>query len=141
MTVNKVKCLVCNIVLESLHRHDYKTCDCPQETMVDGGHDYHKWGGKDLDKVAHWVGDKWEVYRSNKTLKPGVEVVKTAVEVVKTAIELYNDLLIYLRSCKLTKHQRENIHKLVRLHSEKLVMEIKAEVTTNVVAIMQDREK
>lgn len=39
------------MVLVSFNRHDYKTCLCPNETMVDGGHDYLRYGGKNLSKV------------------------------------------------------------------------------------------
>lgn len=51
MTTGKVKCLECGVVLESRYRHDYKTCKCPNETMVDGGEAYLRYGGKDLKKV------------------------------------------------------------------------------------------
>jgi hypothetical protein len=46
-----VQCLSCKKILVSFHRHDYKVCGCSQGTMVDGGHDYLKYGGKDLKKV------------------------------------------------------------------------------------------
>lgn len=46
-----VQCLECKKILVSFSRHDYKTCGCPQQTMVDGGHDYLRCGGKDLKKV------------------------------------------------------------------------------------------
>lgn len=48
---SQVTCLECMQVLVSEHRHDYKTCSCPNETMVDGGNDYMRYGGKDLSKV------------------------------------------------------------------------------------------
>jgi len=48
---NRVQCLCCNKILESKYRHDYKTCGCENNTMVDGGNDYLRYGGKDLDKV------------------------------------------------------------------------------------------
>ena len=39
---NSVRCRVCGETIASRHRHDYVTCDCPDETMVavDGGTDY-----------------------------------------------------------------------------------------------------
>lgn len=49
--MGEVKCLECGVVLSSEHRHDYKTCKCPNQTMVDGGNDYLRYGGKDLNKV------------------------------------------------------------------------------------------
>ena len=36
---NRAKCLVCGEILESRHRHDYKTCSCGG-LSVDGGRDY-----------------------------------------------------------------------------------------------------
>ncbi|MDX1370915.1 MAG: hypothetical protein R3321_00505 [Nitrososphaeraceae archaeon] len=49
--MGKVKCLICGKILESLYRHDYKLCGCPNETFVDGGNDYFRRGGIDLSKV------------------------------------------------------------------------------------------
>lgn len=49
--LNRVQCKSCGEVLTSYHRHDYKTCGCWNETMVDGGTDYQRYGGKDLDLV------------------------------------------------------------------------------------------
>lgn len=48
---NSVTCLQCNRVLISYTQHDYKTCGCPNETMVDGGTLYSRIGGKDMKKV------------------------------------------------------------------------------------------
>jgi hypothetical protein len=46
-----VKCLACGKILISKDRHDYKTCGCPQNTMVDGGDEYLRMGGKEMAKV------------------------------------------------------------------------------------------
>jgi hypothetical protein len=48
---NVIKCLQCKTVLVSFHRHDYKTCGCPNETMIDGGYDYLRCGGKDVNLI------------------------------------------------------------------------------------------
>ena len=48
---NSVTCLECGETLISFHTHDYKTCSCENETMVDGGLSYGRYGGKDLNKV------------------------------------------------------------------------------------------
>lgn len=53
LVYNAVKCMECGEVLVSYHGHDYKTCKCPQETMVDGGVNYARYGGVDLDKIEH----------------------------------------------------------------------------------------
>lgn len=49
---NSVLCLECGTVLVSYHRHDYKTCECDNKTMVDGGTAYLRYGGKDMTKVV-----------------------------------------------------------------------------------------
>lgn len=48
---NAVRCLDCGAVLISWHRHDYKVCGCDNHTMVDGGNDYHRRGGKNFDRI------------------------------------------------------------------------------------------
>lgn len=49
---NRVRCLACNKILESKHRHDWVTCGCSNETFVDGGLDYQRIGAINLSKVA-----------------------------------------------------------------------------------------
>ena len=49
--LNRIQCKSCGEVLTSYNRHDYKTCGCENETMVDGGTDYQRYGGKDLSLV------------------------------------------------------------------------------------------
>lgn len=48
---NAVQCLACGALLESCYRHDYKTCGCPNQAMVDGGLDYVRMGGANLKLV------------------------------------------------------------------------------------------
>lgn len=49
--LNRVQCRECGEVLTSYNRHDYKTCSCTNETMVDGGTEYQRYGGLNLDLV------------------------------------------------------------------------------------------
>ena len=51
LTKNSVKCLICNTILESKHRHDFVMCPCPNQTFNDGGLSYNKVGGKDLSLI------------------------------------------------------------------------------------------
>ena len=53
LTRNAIKCLVCNTILESKHRHDYVQCQCCNECAVDGGLDYQRTLAKDLDLVEN----------------------------------------------------------------------------------------
>jgi hypothetical protein len=53
LTRNAVKCLVCNTVLESKHRHHYNQCQCRNECVTDGGLVYQRVLAKDLDLVEN----------------------------------------------------------------------------------------
>jgi len=61
--MGKIKCLVCNEVLESKSRHDFVMCKCENQSFVDGGNDYMRVGGKDLFKIALYNpdADEWVV--------------------------------------------------------------------------------
>ena len=51
LTRNAIKCLQCNTVLESKHRHDFQCCGCENQSFVDGGYDYSRVGGKNFDLI------------------------------------------------------------------------------------------
>ena len=51
LTKNSVKCLICNTILESKHRHDFVMCICHNQTFTDGGLSYNRVGGKDLSLI------------------------------------------------------------------------------------------
>ena len=53
LVYNAVTCVDCLDTIVSYHRHDYKTCRCENQAMVDGGNDYIRYGGKDMKKVVH----------------------------------------------------------------------------------------
>ena len=53
LTRNAIKCLVCNTVLESNHRHSYVQCQCSNEAAVDGGLIYQRFMAVDLDLVEN----------------------------------------------------------------------------------------
>ena len=53
LTLNSVRCLVCNEVLVSKSQHHYVQCNCENQTMTDGGNLYQRCGGKDLDKIEN----------------------------------------------------------------------------------------
>ena len=53
LTLNSVRCLVCNEVLVSKSQHNYVQCNCENQTMTDGGNLYQRFGGKDLDKIEN----------------------------------------------------------------------------------------
>ena len=51
LTKNAIKCLMCNTVLESKHRHDFQRCNCSNGAFVDGGLSYIRYGANDLDLI------------------------------------------------------------------------------------------
>ena len=53
LTLNSVRCLVCNEVLVSKSQHHYVQCQCPNGTATDGGLMYQRYMGRDLDKVEN----------------------------------------------------------------------------------------
>lgn len=53
LTRNAIKCLVCNTVLESKHRHHFLECGCTNQTFNDGGLSYSRVGAVDLDLVEN----------------------------------------------------------------------------------------
>jgi len=55
---NSVICLECGEQLISRHRHDYKSCSCENQVFNDGGLDYQRFGGKNLDLIqSHCIYD------------------------------------------------------------------------------------
>lgn len=48
-----VWCKQCDKVIISMYRHNYVTCGCPNSAMIDGGKDYQRCGGMDLNKVVN----------------------------------------------------------------------------------------
>lgn len=52
--MGKALCGVCRKIIKSTYRHDYVSCGCPNQTSIDGGDDYTKVGGANLEKVFVW---------------------------------------------------------------------------------------
>lgn len=48
---NAAKCLACGVTVESFTRHDYRTCGCDNDVMVDGGLAYLRRGARDWSLV------------------------------------------------------------------------------------------
>lgn len=58
--MSKIKCLECNTILESKHRYDFQSCDCPNASYIDGGDNYLRFGCVDLSKIVMWNKEKQE---------------------------------------------------------------------------------
>lgn len=73
LTRSAIKCLQCNTVLESKHRHDYQACYCPNEAAIDGGLDYQRILAKHLhlieDLSEYTTYDKVEYESLQKEVK------------------------------------------------------------------------
>ncbi len=53
LTKNYVKCLPCNTIVESKHRHDFVMCQCHNETACDGGLEYQRTLAVDLSLIEN----------------------------------------------------------------------------------------
>lgn len=53
LSKNAIKCLVCNTILESKHRHDFQQCNCSNKAFVDGGLSYERLGAMDLSLIEN----------------------------------------------------------------------------------------
>lgn len=52
-----IVCLSCNTLLYSINRHHYHGCECSNDTTVDGGKDYLKYSGKNLNLIESVMFD------------------------------------------------------------------------------------
>lgn len=101
----KIKCLQCGQILESKFRHDFKMCDCPNETFIDGGNDYLRYGGMDLSKIEHII-------------EPNPEMIKASIDAYKKGDYLeIEELLdqIQKRPSSVAKIEAERKNTLKRL--------------------------
>jgi hypothetical protein len=57
--INAVKCLNCGKVMESKSVHDFRMCNCPNETFVDGGTDYQRYGGHRMELIAAYRNGRY----------------------------------------------------------------------------------
>ena len=82
LTRNAAKCLVCNSVLESKHRHNYVQCRCSNEAAVDGGLAYQRILAKDLDLVENlceyveMTDDEYATYQEGLKIKAELSLQK-----------------------------------------------------------------
>ena len=82
LTRNVVKCLVCNTILESKYRHDFKMCSCLNSSSVDGGLDYQRMSAKDLDLIENlceyveMTNDEYVAYQEGLKLKAELTLQK-----------------------------------------------------------------
>jgi hypothetical protein len=56
--MGKIKSLCCNKIIESKHRHDFQECGCVNQTFIDGGNDYIRCGGIDMNKIETIIEEK-----------------------------------------------------------------------------------
>lgn len=85
--INRIKCLQCAAILESKSVHDFVQCECLNETFVDGGHNYQRFGGVDLSRIEIYNYDK-DIYESLE-LRPYDKVVEEII--IEEVEETYTD--------------------------------------------------
>ena len=104
LTKNSVKCLICNTILESKHRHDFVMCQCPNETTCDGGLEYQRTLAVDLSLIENLCEyrtltqesyDKEQVELKAKQLAKNEQGVKDGL-LVKIGNDYYNKEIIAL---------------------------------------------
>lgn len=49
--MGKIKCLNCNMILESKNRFDFRSCWCSNKTFIEGDEEFARIGGIDLSKI------------------------------------------------------------------------------------------
>lgn len=125
LVYNSITCLECNETIVSYHRHDYKTCSCANEAMVDGGTAYLGYGAKDMSKIKSftvYADEDFEIVRKYASRggrgKDGTEPLKWVplcemnddwleavldyggadwhIELIKKEIEFRNNNSVYL---------------------------------------------
>jgi len=67
---NAIKCLECGETIVSRSRHDYVTCGCPNDAMVDGGNEYERYGANDMTMIEPkyiYTDDPFEIVRKHAT--------------------------------------------------------------------------
>lgn len=85
LTLNSVRCLVCNEVLVSKSQHHFVMCSCPNETATDGGNVYQRYMGRDLDKVenlskyVYMTEQEYEDMLERKRIK-GEEILQQKID-------------------------------------------------------------
>ena len=61
----KIKCLICNDIIESKRRHNLVNCKCGN-CYVDGGQDYLHFGGKEFSEILIIFDDGTEILASDE---------------------------------------------------------------------------
>ena len=66
---NKIKCKKCGYIIESTHRHDFKSCNCGR-VGVDGGKDYLRRVGniEDYEELSEIENDKNNKIEKNRNI-------------------------------------------------------------------------
>ena len=66
--MSKVQCLSCGEVLISKDVHDFQRCSCTNQTFVDGGAEYYRYGGRNMGKILLFNSDG-SSYKADKRIK------------------------------------------------------------------------
>jgi hypothetical protein len=120
---NGVICLSCNTLIASYYTHDYKTCNCENKTMVDGGLSYGRYGGVNMDLVEPFIiysDDKIERIRKflcRGTEKDGktefIPLCKMSEEWIKNVIKYLGENHQWYQEILLRELQYRSTHGII----------------------------
>ena len=69
--INKIKCIKCGDIIESIDVHDFKWCSCGA-IAVDGGREYLRRNKEDFEELSHFI-------KLVEITTEGFEIVKNAL--------------------------------------------------------------
>ena len=99
---NTIKCKLCNDIIYSAHRHDFKKCKCG-EIFVDGGTDYLRRGASDLDNII-----EMSIIMDEKTVQDCIDNVKWALDTKRNNRGIAYAVLRALRDNDYNLNSKEN---------------------------------
>lgn len=102
--MGKVKCLQCNKILESKSRHDFAQCSCSNKTFVDGGNDYMRAGGVDMDKIEV-IEDKGKKVKVSAKFPTPTKPELTSIGIIAIDLALKNTGVAYFKDGLLVPDQ------------------------------------
>lgn len=83
--MSRVLCLKCMTVIESKSVHDFRSCGCENESFVDGGGQYLRIGGHDLDYILPLKDDELVYARKRKMSGVPLALGEAIVRAIKAA--------------------------------------------------------
>ena len=77
--MSRALCLCCMTIMESKSVHDFRSCGCENESFLDGGGEYVRIGGKNIDAILSLGDDELAGIKSGKPIKGVPASLGTAI--------------------------------------------------------------